>query len=176
MQTPHEAAVAHLKELDRADHSVVEEVLAVVRQYPVDVQQACEAERKRGADASFIDPVKAVADRQAVEIQELLDALTSPATDAGVWRNQPSPFDLMHEVREPVVIASEPFRVAEPPFSPFREGIPTEADLAADKAERIRANSAKDRALDDLAHEPLVEHPIAVAIAANTDHPSPDPV
>lgn len=79
METAHEAAVAHLKTLDRAEHPVLEEVLAVARMYPVEVQRACEDAVKRGEDSAILYPIKAIADRQAVELQALLDALTTPA-------------------------------------------------------------------------------------------------
>lgn len=79
MLTPHEAAVAHLKTLARAEHPALEEVLAVVRQYPVAVQAACEEVVKRTGEVALVDPIKAIADHQAVELQELLDALTAPA-------------------------------------------------------------------------------------------------
>lgn len=82
MLTPHEAACEHLKTLDRADHPEIEELLAVVRQYPVEVQRACEDGVKRGDDPAVLTPIKAVADRQAVAVQELLDALTAPAPAA----------------------------------------------------------------------------------------------
>lgn len=121
MQTSHEAAVAHLKKLDRAEHPEIEELLAVARMYPVDVQAACADAVKRGGDASFIEPIKAIADRQAVEVQELLDALTF-AGEGG-----PKPVadhdlrDLRHDsprfgqlgAAEPVVIASEPFKIVD---------------------------------------------------------------
>lgn len=77
MLTPHEAAVEHLKTLNRSDHPEIEELLSVVRQYPVEIQRACEDAVKRGEDAAVLYPIKAIADRHAVAVQELLDALTA---------------------------------------------------------------------------------------------------
>lgn len=161
MQTPHEAAVEHLKTLNRSDHPELEEVLAVVRQYPVDIQRACEAEMKRSGQVAAIDPIKAVADRQAVEIQELLEAFTAPAAASAEPPSTATGFKQIPEFdapmlssvlfpSEPAVIASEPFNIAEPPesFAPGTIGATLKAEIDT---------SAADRALDDLAHEPLAE-------------------
>lgn len=90
MLTPHEAAVEHLKTLNRADHPEVEELLAVVRQHPVEIQRACEDAVKRGEDSAVLMPIRALADRHAVELQELLDALTVavPVTEPSLLDRQ----------------------------------------------------------------------------------------
>lgn len=80
MQTPHEAAVVRLRELPRADHPEIEELLAVLREFPVQIQRACETTLKSSGYVDLLDPIKAVADQQAVQLQELLDALTAPPT------------------------------------------------------------------------------------------------
>lgn len=174
MQTPHEAAVAHLKTLDRAEHPEIEELLAFARMYPVDVQAACTDAVKRGGDAGFIDPIKAIADRQAVELQEMLEAFTS----------KPPEVPAAAPVAAPVVLASGPFNVVEPapalrgaPLTaadqfatappPFREGIPSEADLAADKEARTAAAVAASRA-----QEQPTDHPTAEPAALDENHPA----
>jgi len=77
MLTPHETAVEHLKLLNRSDHPEIEELLAVVRQHPVEIQRACEEAMKRGEDAAILYPIRSIADRHAVALQELLEALTA---------------------------------------------------------------------------------------------------
>lgn len=123
MPTPHEAAVAHLKTLDRAEHPEIEEVLAVARMYPVEVQEACAYAIKRAGHADLIEPIKAVADRQAVELQELLDALTTTPT-----RMQNSLLREQLSTEEPARRTMKPISSV-PATDPVHLGIPVDEEI-----------------------------------------------
>ena len=135
MLTPHEAACEHLKTLDRAEHPEIEELLAVVRQHPVEIQRACEDAVKRGEDAAVLAPIRAIADRQAVELQELLDALTTaPAGTADdAWLESKSQTRHFTPDAVPGTFGGAPITQGDPaPWpKPLDPSIASSAELAA---------------------------------------------
>lgn len=141
--TTPEVLLVELMKLDPAEHPIVPQILDVVRNYPIQIQRACAEAAKVSADPGTVGPIKAVADEQAVEIQKMLEAFTGPTPEVQV----------VEPVAEPVVLASEPFKITA--TSAGLDAPPPYVDAQAAEDARVRFEQRLADAAEEV-HEPLI--------------------